>query len=421
MTTTTRRRPGSARRLAACAVAAAMVLQQTLWLGAQAQAPTPSQGTPPPGWVFTPAIAVAESWDNNVLLATEGSESAGDFATAVSPRGVLGYRGRYTDFNLDYRGSYQFYQELTELNAYDQRANASFTRRLSPALNVFARNSLTKSPTTDDVDVPGVRFRRQGVLLEDFRAGLEARLDQRTAITGAYNFQYVDFDDDEALVTVDGLRRGGHAHGGSAQLDHRLSPRLSVGAEYDMRHGTVDEIQTFDVMNALGTVDWQFSRRMAVSAGAGYAWLSTSQTGEGSSAPAFRVSLSRSGEQLAWIVGYRRSFLPSFGFGGTFQNQEFNAGVLALITRRLDVSGSFSVRNNDPLNSVDGAAGDPTLLDSGLRSIWARSSVSYLATRWLRVEGYYTATFQDSQRPGGEVTRARAGIQVVTSTRMRIR
>ena len=174
MTITTRRsRASSGRRLAAGAIAVALVLQQTLGLAAQAQAPTASRGTPPPGWVFTPAIAVAESWDNNVLLATEGSESAGDFATAVSPRGVLGYRGRYTDFSLDYRGSYQFYQELTELNAYDQRANASFTRRLSPTLNVFARNSLTKSPTTDDVALAVTAVKGVNVIVQPFE-GLDA-------------------------------------------------------------------------------------------------------------------------------------------------------------------------------------------------------------------------------------------------------
>jgi hypothetical protein len=396
-------------------IAFVLALHATTLVSAQGQG-RPDQSTPP-GWVFTPGIAVSESWDNNVLLATEGSESAGDFLTAISPRAGLDFRGRKTTLQFDYRGSYQLYQELSELNAFDQRANASYRQRLSPGWTAFARNSFTKSPTTDDVDVPGVRFRRQGVLLDDFRAGVEARLNPRTSMTAAYNFQWVDFDDEEALVTVDGLRRGGHAHGGSAQLEHTLGPRLRVGGEYDMRHATVDVIREFDVMNALATVDWRLSERLELSAGAGYAWLATSETDQRRSAPAFRVSLSRSGQQLAWNVGYRRSFLPSFGFGGTFQNQEFNAGFLAPLTRRLDLSGSVAVRENDPLGPDDLALTDAI----GLRSVWARSSVSWLATRWMRIEGYYTAAFQDSQRPGGEVNRSRAGIQVVTSTRMRVR
>ncbi len=50
----------------------------------------------------------------------------------------------------------------------------------------------------------------------------------------------------------------------------------------------------------------------------------------------------------------------------------------------------------------------------GLRSTWARPSVWYRATRWMRIEGYYTAPFQDSQRAGGKVNRSRVGVQVVT-------
>jgi hypothetical protein len=210
---------------------------------------------------------------------------------------------------------------------------------------------------------------------------------------------------------VKALERGGHAHGAFAELDHVLNPRVTLGAEYEMRRGTVDEVREFDVQNALGTVDWRVDERLTLSGGAGYSWLAANLSDDTRSAPAFRVSLSRSGARLAWHVGYRRSFLPSFGFGGTFENQELEAGVFGSITRRLDWSASTAVREADPLST-------PEL---GLRSVWTRSSLSYLATRWMRVEGYFVAVRQDSQRPGGQVNRSRAGIQVVASTRTRIR
>ena len=82
-------------------------------------------------------------------------------------------------------------------------------------------------------------------------------------------------------------------------------------------------------------------------------WLATNLGDDTRSAPAFRVSLSRSGARLAWNVGYRRSFLPSFGFGGTFENQEFEASVFGPITRRLDWSASTSVREADPLTTSE--------------------------------------------------------------------
>jgi hypothetical protein len=86
------------------------------------------------------------------------------------------------------------------------------------------------------------------------------------------------------------------------------------------------------------------------------------------------------------------------------------------LTRRLDLSGSFAIRENDPL-------ADAEIIEAavGLRSMWARTSLSYQATRWMRLEGFYVLVLQDSQRPGGRINRNRVGIQVVAFTRQRIR
>ena len=104
--------------------------------------------------MFTPSIGVAEVFDNNVLLSTEGSDGPSDFLTTVSPRAALGFRGRYSTFQLDYSSAYQLYQELSQLNAFEQRLNASFRQLLTPRVSFVARNSLSKSPTTDAARPP---------------------------------------------------------------------------------------------------------------------------------------------------------------------------------------------------------------------------------------------------------------------------
>jgi hypothetical protein len=378
-----------------------------------------------PGWVFTPGITVAETYDSNVLLAGEGSELSNDFLTVFTPRGALGYRGRRTTLQFDYQGSYQLYQQLTELNTFDQRSNAAFRHRLSPELTVFFRNNFSKSPTTDEIELPGVEFRRQGVMMDDVRTGFDARLGKRTTLTGAYSFQWVDFEDSPEFLPANGLTRGGHAHGMSARLERSLTSRVSVGGEYDLRRGIVDEVSEFDVQNALGTIDWRLSQRLQVSAGAGLSWLTPDRDEPRQSAPAFRAELSGIGRRFGWNVGYRRAFLPSYGFGGTFENQEFSAGFISSLTRRLDWSSSLSYRVNDPLSSATSTAvptnGSVLQRDLSLESLWVRSSLSFLATRWMRIEGFYAGVIQDSQRAGGKVNRSRLGIQVVTSTRMRVR
>jgi hypothetical protein len=411
--------PRLARRFrsAAAVIVALLAMAPSAWLEAQGPAVPRLEQPTAPGWVFTPGIAASESWDNNVLLATEDSGVAGDYLTSISPRGALGYRGRYTTFRVDYEGAFHLYQQLTELNAFEQRAGMDLRRRLSPRFTFFARDSLTRSPTTDAIDLPGIRFRRQGVVLDDVRAGVESRFTERTTLTTAYTFQWLQFADNPAITTDDVFHQGGHSHGASASLQHALQQRISIGADFDMRNATlatrdpIDGTREFDVQNALGTIDVKLNERYALSGGAGLSWLSTSELGGRRTAPALRVSLTRSGEHFAWGVAYRRSFLPSFGFGGTFQNEELTGNVLAPLSRRLDVSGGLAWRNNDAL------VGD----FPPLRSIWARSSISYLATKWLRVEGYYSQAFQDSQRAGGKVDRIRYGVQVVTSTRVRIR
>jgi hypothetical protein len=169
---------------------------------------------------------------------------------------------------------------------------------------------------------------------------------------------------------------------------------------------------------------WRMTPRLQLSGGAGLSWLSAARDEETQSAPAFRAELTSAGQRLGWNVGYRRSFLPSFGFGGTFENQEFSAGFLSTLSRRVDWSGTLAYRVNDPLGSQDALTAPGSLTttrDLSLESLWLRSSISYLATRWMRIEGFYAAVVQDSQRAGGKVNRSRVGVQVVTSTRMRVR
>lgn len=402
---------GSLRTAATCAAVAVVLTAGTAPLVAQG----PLKPDPPitAGWVFTPGLTVAQTWDNNVLLATEGNESVGDFLTAITPRGAISYRGRETTFSVDYRGAFLIYQELSDLNAYDHRSTSDVRHRLTKSVTLYARNGISKSPSTDEIELPGILFRRQGVLLEDMRGGVEARLSARTSLDAAYTFQWVRFDQGNLTVPTQ-LSQGGHSHGAVVTLDHTLTSRVSVGADYDMRNAILVDGDVFRVQNALATIDWAFKPRFSLSGGVGYAWLATDDQSQGvddrRSAPAFRIDLAGKG-RIAWNVGYRRAFLPSFGFGGTFQNQETYANVLAPLTRRLDVSGGISVRRNEALDQSD----------LGLRSVWARSSVSYLATRWMRIEGFYALALQDSQRPGGKVSRLRYGVQVVTSKRMRIR
>jgi len=393
--------------LARARFAAVIILGLLFGATPRAQAPALSEPAGGTGWQFSHTLAVSTRWDDNVSLASQGEETATDHLTTANPRFSLAFRGRRSNFALDYSGAYHFYGTLTSLNGFDQRALASFSRRVSPRLSLFARNSLAVAPTTEDIDVPGISFRRVGARLDDLTGGLDLMPNRRTTISTAYVFQWVDFAEDERLAP---LFRGGHSHGATATVARVLTPRVSLEGDYNFRHAIVGGGEhQIGVQHATAGLAVGLTPSVELSAGAGYAWVTTSRI-PARSAPAYRVRLTREGERLAWSILYRRSFMPSFGFGGTFQNQELRGSLLVPLGRRIDWTNTVTIRQHEPL------AADQ--LD--LRSSWLRSTLSIRATRWLALEGFYSGLSQDSRRAGGQIERTSLGFQVVSRV-MRIR
>jgi hypothetical protein len=109
---------------------------------------------------------------------------------------------------------------------------------------------------------------------------------------------------------------------------------------------------------------------------------------------------------------YSHSYIPSFGFGGTFQNEEWSAHVRSPIGRtRAYVGGGFTWLNNLPLETNQ----------PSLQTAWLTGTVGYYLARWLSIEGFYDRTQQDSQRAGGQIERNLVGFQVVAAKPMKIR
>jgi hypothetical protein len=109
-----------------------------------------------------------------------------------------------------------------------------------------------------------------------------------------------------------------------------------------------------------------------------------------------------------------RSYIPSFGFGGTVQNQEASAGFQTPLfnNRRVyfDASGVF--RDDEPLTNP--------AQQLPLRSLRIYTTVGWEPQPWVRVEGFYARTQQTSLRFNGQIYRNRIGFQIVTSKPVRI-
>jgi hypothetical protein len=390
-------------------VAGRLAALLTLTLASPAVAQLTDAGTPqrPPGWSLTPSIGVSEMWDDNPTLAAEGDVRPGDLVTSVRPTFTLGYRGRRTTLRSNYGGSFDFYRDLSEQNTRDHRGDIDFVHRLTPRLQLFARDQAMLSPTTGDVaELPATVLRRQTTRMNAFRGGFDAILSRRTTLNATYATQWIDFASDGEPATPlrpdAGFLQGGHSHGGIGELRHRLNQRFSVGADYDVQRAIIgDGAETFDVQSALAVTEVALSPTVTLSGAYGHAWLTASRNGFRDSGPAFNAGLDWRGRRFAGTLGYGRTFLPSFGFGGTFQNEELRATVRATLSRSLTWSGGVTVADNDPLEP-----GDPTL-----RAVSGQTSIGWVVKQRLRFEVFAQHVSQDSSVAGGHVLRTRAGVQ----------
>ncbi len=370
-----------------------------------------STDTPPhaAGWVFTPGLVYSGSYDDNVLLHGEGDSTEGDFLTVLNPKGALGYTGRHTEFDLNYDGAFLLYRSLNSLNSFDQHGALSGQWQATKRVTFFVRDAAALTPTTDAVEFVGVPFLRTGSKINDLRGGVTTILDKRTVVTGAATIDWVAFDDKGVFGSQ--FLRGGRSLGGSASVRRQLSARISALGDYDLQHGVVNGFpDAFDVQNASIGAEYRLTELTRISGAVGVSHLSVSTFGPARTGPAYRAALTRDFRKAGLDLSYSRSFVPSYGFGGTTQNEDATARARLPLSRRMTAQTAVSWRRNEPL----------TQGDLRLKSWWIEGAIGYGLTPWMRVEGFYNGARQTIDRPGGVLNRNHIGFQIVMEQPMRI-
>jgi hypothetical protein len=376
---------------------------------ATAQSLSDANAPPASGWVLTPTLVFSTSRDDNVLARGVNDSPQADLLNVVNPRAALDFTGRRTQFSGTYDGAVLLYRNLDTLNSYDQHGGVRGSYRLSPHVSMFGASTIALSPTTDSLQLAGVPFVRTGSSLKDLSGGVNAAFTKRTSMVADAEFQWVHFDDTRP---VDLLLRGGHSQGGSVTLKHRLSARTTVTGDYSMDRALVANGQAeFHVQNSSVGFEHRLSDRFQVFAAGGVSHLGLTTFGPARTGASYRAGLTSQLRLVNVDVSYNRSFVPSFGFGGTMQNQDFTTQLQATPTRRTSVQSTFSWRRNDPL----------TIGELSLHTFWMQVSGGYAIQPWARIEGFYGALSNTIDRPGGMVDRTRFGVQIVTAKPIRIR
>ena len=125
-------------------------------------------------------------------------------------------------------------------------------------------------------------------------------------------------------------------------LIQHLTDRLKVGGEGSYRFANMDvgagrHLQFVDVGRTIAYVLGEFT---TVSAAGGMSHLDDQLRNITRSGPYVRASISHTAERAVFGASYERSFVPSFGFGGTTRSQQMIGWVnLPPIGRRLYLHG----------------------------------------------------------------------------------
>jgi len=376
---------------------------------AAAQTIAPADPARTPGWVFTPSFGASTAWDDNVVLAGVNAPTVGDQITLLTGTADGQFMGRHNTISFGYSGSFSAYRDSDELNSYDQRLRVDTRHTLSRRVGLSFHTGLSIVPTTDMLELSGIPFFRTGSTQQDLRAELSVQVGRRTSVAGGYGFEWVSF---EQVPTFSQFLKGGQAHSVFGSLTHQLRERLAVGATVSTRRALVDaDGGEFGIADASGTVRYQPTETLSLSGSVGASRLTDSLRQTSQFGPSWGVSVKQQLQRASALLAYARSYVPSFGLGGTLQNQQFDADFQTPIGRsRVSWQAGLSWRRNEPLTP-----GEP------LTSLWLQTSAGYALRRWLRLEAYYSRTQQDSQLRGGRVGRNRFGLQVVTSAPVRFK
>lgn len=370
--------------------------------------PVPSPRAP--GLVVTPRASIGVVFDNNVIVATEGSPTPNDTVLRATPGLDVALTKKHTALDLSYSGAIARYRKQGVYDSFDQTARAEFRHQASRRVQLFARDMFSVDPATDAVLEADVPFLRTGTRQNTFELGTGVTATRRLNLSSSYQFQWLEFD--RTGQPVDLLLQGGSAHTLAFGARQHVSEHIAIGGDGRVQHAIIhDGADTSDIQSAEAVVAWQVSPTVQVEGGVGLAHVSLGGEFGSHTAPAGHISITKRTEYAFFTAGAAQSFRPSFGTGRSTKNQQVTLGAFVpFAARRSFVNGQLMWQQNGGV------------LDEGLSlsALWVHMSTGYAFSRWFRVEGFYQGTFQDTNVVGGTVRRNRVGVQIVTSAPMRI-
>jgi hypothetical protein len=138
--------------------------------------------------------------------------------------------------------------------------------------------------------------------------------------------------------------------------------------------------------------------------------LGASSVGPARSGPRVRVGLVRQTGDLGLELDYSHAYVPTFTLGGTTVSDAVSARTRFAMSRRVYAQTAVSWLLTRPVFEIG----------SNLRTVRVNATLGFAVQPWMRLETFFEGDHQSTGQPGGVVGRNQIGIQMVTTTPMRI-
>jgi hypothetical protein len=377
------RAPGSLRgwagALAVCALAL-LAADAHAQAGRRPLAPQDPQDLQQPRrapMTLTPTLTVTEEFNDNIFLNNDRKEW--DFITGFTPG--IAFEMEQPTYRL--AAAYSFTAELyarhPELDHFFDRHNlaADAFWQPTPRLTLSAFETFTFTTETNLVSQEGVATGRDRASSNSLGGAISWEVDPRTTLRGGGSWTTISFDSDE-LRDSDTYRL-------DAAVDHRLTPRLTGSASYEVAFFRIDEEEDVTTHTPRLGVIFRFTETLTGVLRAGPTF-EVEEDGGTHVLPAITASLR---QRTAWgSVGadYNSAVGIAGGLGGTTFNQSLGLTVQVTTLMRglvLDFGPRYSSVQSH------GDAIDVT-------SFTVPLTASYRITPWLALVGAYTFFHQRS-------------------------
>lgn len=337
--------------------------------------------------ILTPAITIAEEWNDNIFQDNDNKES--DFITQFTPSLRLDVRQPGLQVAAGYSFTAEIYAKNTERsNALNsQTLFADLVYQATQRLTLTLTDALRYDRNSSSASVEGISSGRQETWSNVFSPGLRYQVTPRLGwgLYGAYELQrYQSAESQDSDIYRVGTG-----------LEYAVTPRFSVSGGYDFAYLDIDGEPTSYTHTPRVGFSYQITPALSAAVSGGPSFLVSD--GDTSVSPAVTASLTQTQRWGAMGVAYDRAIRTSGGLGGPSDTQSFT-GYVTVSTLARGFSLGFSPRYT--ISKTE----DVARRSSDVKALTLNLNASYQIARYIALVGAYT--FFNQRSDGGNGTAA---------------